>query len=65
MEEGEQGFNGRFGVAVQGEWCSTWILVSSVSSMLIFINVNASPAGLPSEKRVPTPITTSAACITS
>ena len=42
-----------------------WILVSSVSSILMFINVDASPAGFPSEKRAPIPITTSADCITS
>ena len=42
-----------------------WCLVSSVSSMLMFTNVDASPAGLPSEKRAPMPITTSADCMTS
>jgi hypothetical protein len=41
-----------------------WTLVSSVSSMLMFTSVDDSPAGLPSEKRAPIPITTSAACIT-
>ena len=42
-----------------------WTLVSSESSMLMLTNVEASPAGLPREKRAPTPIITSADCITS
>ena len=42
-----------------------WILVSSLSSMLMLASADASPAGLPSEKRAPIPITTSAVCITS
>ena len=33
--------------------------------MLMFINVDDSPAGLPSERRDPIAITTSADCITS
>ena len=40
-------------------------LVSSPSSMLMLTNVQGSPAGLPSEKRDPIPIVTSADCITS
>ena len=42
-----------------------WTLVSSKSSMLMLIRIEDSPAGLPSEKRAPMPITTSADCITS
>ncbi len=40
-------------------------LVSSASSMLMFTSVEDSPAGLPSEKRAPIPMTRSADCITS